>query len=207
VLLRALPIALGLLTAHVLVLLGALPGPAAGAPPLPGAVGFDALAGLAVALVALVAGVATWQSRRFIRRLRVAPAAEGAAAPVLLTLVVLAAFAVSPYALVLILPAAHAGLLATGARRPWHLAALGLLAVAPLFALCATLGGRLDRNPGFAFWYLLETTAAGARGATGPVLAVLAAACVWALGGLAAFRARKGAVAATARSGGPRRPW
>lgn len=207
VLLRCLPLAVALAAAHLLVLLGALPGTAAGAPPLPGVVGFDALAGLALAIAVGAGALAAWRARRRIRAVAPSPAAEGAAALGLLALVAVAAALVSPFALVLILPAAHAALLATGTRRPWQLVALGLVAVAPLVATCVTVSGRLDRDPAFAAWYLAETAASGARGITGIALGLLAVGAVWSLAALAALRARKDLAAVPAAAGRPRARW
>ena len=47
-----------------------------------------------------------------------------------LSVLLLVIWIVRPYALVLAVPAAHAALLATTARRPWHLPALAALALA-----------------------------------------------------------------------------
>jgi hypothetical protein len=108
------------------------------------------------------------------------------------------AWLVTPFSLVLALPAAHAGLVATAARRRWQVSALALVAAAPLILVCWSLSSRLDRNPFFAGWYLLDSMVNGSRGAVGPVLAALVLGCVWALGGLVAFRAQKGLVATPA---------
>ena len=190
--LRAVPLLVALAAAHLLVLAGMLPGTAAGAPPLPGDVGFGAVAGLGVVLAAAAGLAGWWWARRRLRRLSAVPAAEGAAALGALAVLLVVLWLVSPYALVLALPAAHAALVATAARRPWHLVALGAVALAPFAALALTTAGRLDANPVFAVWYLAETAAAGARGAWGILLGTLIGACVWALCGLVAFRIRKG---------------
>jgi quinol-cytochrome oxidoreductase complex cytochrome b subunit len=134
------------------------------------------------------------------------PAAEGAAALGALAVLLVVLWLVSPYALVLALPAAHAALVATAARRPWHLVALGAVALAPFVALALATAGRLDANPVFAVWYLAETAAAGARGAWGILLGTLIGACVWALGGLVAFRIRKGGLSGGHAAPRRRRP-
>jgi hypothetical protein len=113
---------------------------------------------------------------------------------------------VSPFALVLALPAAHAGLVASAARRRWHLAALLGVALLPIVALAATAATRLDANPFFAIWYLIDTAASGSRGPAGVVLAALIGACLWSLASLAAVRARKGSLAAARPRRRPRRP-
>jgi hypothetical protein len=195
---RVAPFLAALVAGYGLVLVGLLPGSAAGAPPQPAAVPFDARGGLGLALM-LVAAVATWGLlRRGLRRPRATPAGEAAAALVVLALLVVAAWLVTPFSLVLALPAAHAGLVATAARRRWQVAALALVAAAPLILVCWSLSSRLDRNPFFAGWYLLDSMVNGSRGAVGPVLAALVLGCVWALGGLVAFRAQKGLVATPA---------
>lgn len=190
---RSLPLVAGLMTAHLLVLAGLLPGTAAGSPPIPAQVPFAAAAGLAVGL-SLGAAALTWVAvgRRALRR-PAPPAAEGTAALGGLAVLLLVMWVLSPYAMILALPAAHAVLLATGARRGWHLPALALVGLLPLLALVSQMAGLLDSGPVFAVWYLLETAATGARGATGLVLGVLVAACVWSLGVLVAKRGVGGA--------------
>jgi hypothetical protein len=191
---RAVPPLGALLLAHLLVLTGVLPAPAAGAPPLPQAVPFDA-AGAGGLVAAGVCAFLLWRvARRHIGWLGVSAPGEAVGALSALAVLLVALWILRPYALVLVLPAAHAALLATVAPRRWHLLALAAIAVLPVLALFATVGGILHRNPLYAAWYLLETTAAGARGFVGPVLGIGLGVAVWALGGLAAFRARKGLV-------------
>jgi hypothetical protein len=190
---RSLPLVAALMTAHLLVLAGLLPGTAAGSPPIPSAVPFDAGAGLAVALSLGAAALAWTAVRRRVRRRPTTPAAEGAAALAALAVLLLVMWVLSPYALILALPAAHAAVLATAARRGWHLPALALAGALPVLMLISQMGGLLDAGPVFAVWYLLETAATGARGATGLVLGVLLVACVWSLGALVAKRGVGGA--------------
>ncbi len=195
---RVAPFLAALVAGYALVLVGLMPGSAAGAPPQPAAVPFDARGGLGLAIM-LVAGVATWGVlRRGLRRPRATPAGEAVAALLVLAVLMIVAWIVTPFALLLALPAAHAGLVATAARRRWQVAALALVAVAPILLVCVSVAARLDRNPFFAGWYLLDTMVNGSRGAVGPVLAALVLGCVWALGGLVAFRAQKGLVATPA---------
>ena len=54
------------------------------------------------------------------------------------------------------------------------------------------MAGRLDSNPVFALWYLLATALDGSRGAPGPILAALIAACVWSLAALLGVPGRQG---------------
>jgi hypothetical protein len=107
---------------------------------------------------------------------------------------------------VLAVPAAHAALLAIGARRPWHLPALGALALLPLLLGVLHVAGVLNSNAAFAVWYLADTIANGSRGATGVILAVLIAACLWSIAGLVAEQVGKGALRAPRRPRPRRRP-
>jgi hypothetical protein len=192
---RAAPAVGALLAAQVLVVLGAVPGTAAGAPPLPEAMGFDALAGLSLALVAL-AGLGVWRiASRRRERLSATPSGEAVAALLALSALVVALWWTHPYTLALVLPAAHAGLLATAAPRRWHLGVLAAVALAPLAALTLLMSAQLGRNPGFAAWYLLATAADGARSLPGVLAGILIATCVWGLARFVVFRARKGLVA------------
>lgn len=193
---RAAPLLAALAAAHLLALGGLLPGTAAGAPPLPAAAPFDALAGLGLALAA-GAGALAWLWTR--RRRRAGAPSEAVAALALLSGLVVVAWLVSPFALVPALPAAHAALVATAARRPWQVAGLALIALAPLVAVVVSVAGRIDANAAFAAWYLLETGASGARGGAGVLLAALLAACLWSLGAHVLLRARKGALAPAGR--------
>ena len=131
----------------------------------------------------------TWFSgRRRARRRAPAPAAEATAALAALAVLLLVLWVLSPYALVLALPAAHAALLATAARRSWQLAALAGVALLPVLALTLTMAGLLDTGAPFALWYLAETAVTGARGATGLVLGVLTVSCIWSIGALVVRR-------------------
>ena len=62
----------------------------------------------------------------------------------------------SPFALVIALPAAHAALLAPSARTAVAPARPAALALLPVLALALTTAGRLDSNPFFALWYLID---------------------------------------------------
>lgn len=201
--LRVVPPAVALGVAHLLSLGGLLPRSAAGAPPLPADARFGALAGLALVL-SVAAGWLGWRAtRRAARRIGASPAAEGTAALGVLAVLLLVLWAISPYSLVLAVPAAHAALLATGARRPWHLPALAAVALLPLLALVLQIAGILHANVPFTVWYLLDTAANGSRGAAGVVLAVLVVACVWSICALVAEKAAKGGLALAPRGRAP----
>ncbi len=204
--LRVVPLLVAVVTAHLLSLGGLLPRPAAGQPPLPVDARFDLLAGLTI-LLAIAAGVLGRRAtRRPARRIDASRDAEGTAALGLLSVLLVLVWLISPYALALAAPVAHAALLATGVRRPWHVPALAALALAPLVALVLQTSEILDAGSLFTVWYLIDTTANGSRGALGALLALLVAACVWSIGALAAERARAGGVIGTAAESRARRP-
>jgi len=191
---RAAPGLAALIAAQLLVVIGALPDAAVGAPPLPGAVPFGGVAGLSLTLV-VIAALAAWKLADTRRaRLGPTPSSEAVASVVALSLLILALWWFHPYTLALVLPLAHAGLLATAAQRRWHLGVLGAIAVAPFVALIVLLGSQLDRGPVFTTWYLLETSVSGARSLPGAIAAILIATCVWSLVRFVVFRARKGLV-------------
>ncbi len=205
--LRVVPLAAALGAAHLLAIGGLLPRPAAGAPPLPADARFGALAGLAIVLCAAAALLGRRATRRPSRRIQASSAAEGTAALGAMAVVLVALWTLSPYSLVIAVPIAHAALLATAARRPLHLAAAAGLALLPLLALVFHIAGLLHSNAPFAVWYLFATTANGSRGATGVILAMLFAACVWAIGALVVEQAARGSLAtAGPRDRRPRRP-
>jgi hypothetical protein len=204
--LKAAPPLAALAAGYLLSLAGILPRPAAGAPPLPADASFGAAAGLGLVLT-IAAGALAWLwARRRARRLAVAPPTEGAAALAALALLLVVLWLVSPYALVIALFPAHAALVATSARRRWQVAALIGVALLPVLALAITMSGRLDSNPVFALWYLVATALDGSRGAPGPILAAVIAACLWSLVALLAFRAGKGALSPTGTPPPRRRP-
>jgi hypothetical protein len=189
---RAIPIGVAVLTAHLLALGGLLPGAAAGAPPLPSEARFGALAGLAIAISA-GAGVLAWAAcRRRARRIGAPAAAESAAALAVIAALLVALWILSPFALILAVPAAHAALLAPDANRPWHLPALAALALLPVVLLAVHTAGVLNSNPFFAIWYLIDTVANGSRGGTGPLVAVLFGAALWSIISLTGALALKG---------------
>ena len=81
-------------------------------------------AGLAIVLAAAAGVLGAMCARRRARRVGASPAAEAAAALACLSSCSSCCGSCSPYALVLALPAAHAALVATSARRRWHVPAL-----------------------------------------------------------------------------------
>lgn len=203
--LRAVPIAAALGVAHLLSLAGLLPRPAAGEPPIAADSRFGALAGLAIILTAGAAVLAWRLTRRAARRIDASRTAEGTAALGALAVLLALLWIISPYALVLAVPAAHAALLAMGARRPWHLPALAALALLPLLALVLHVAGILHSNALFSVWYLAATAANGSRGASGVLIGVLVAACIWSICALVADRAARGGIVFGAPRGRPRR--
>lgn len=205
--LRAAVPLVAVVAGYLLSLAGILPRPAAGEPPLPAEASFGAAAGLGLVLT-IAAGAAVWWlwARRRLRRLGTTPPVEAAAALGALAVLLIVLWLVSPYALVIALPAAHAALVATSARRRWHIAVLVAIALAPVLALAISTAGRLDSNPVFALWYLLATALDGSRGAPGVILAALIGACLWSLAALVAFRASKGALSPTGTPPRRRRP-
>lgn len=201
----AAPLAL-VVAGYLMSLAGLLPRPAAGAPPLPADASFGPAAALGLAIAAGACAAAWWWARRRARRVGATPPAEAAAGLAALALLLVVLWLVSPYALVIALPPAHAALVATAARRRWQLAALGGVALLPVLLLAVTTAGRLDSNPVFALWYLLATALDGSRGAAGPLLAALIAACLLSLAAFTAFRASKGALSPTGTPPPRRRP-
>ena len=203
---RAVPIGVAVFVAHLLALAGLLPGAAAGAPPLPAEARFGALAGLAIAIAAGAGALAWVGTRRRARRIGAPAAAESAAALAVISALLIALWILSPFALALAVPAAHAALLAPDADRPWHLPALAALALLPVLALAVTTASVLNSNPLFAVWYLIDTVANGSRGGTGPLVAVLFGAALWSIIALTWARAAKGGVGGTRARRRPRRP-
>ena len=198
---RLLPLVIGMLVAHLLATAGMLASAAGGWPPLAGSVPFDLPAVVAM-LLAVGAGVLTWLAVRLRAIRRDAEVASRAAAGVIaLGGVCLVLWIVSPFALVIALPAAHAALVVTRARRSWQVVALAIIAMTPIVLLCVWLSGRIDRGFVGSVWYLIETTLAGGRGVAGPVLAAAILIIAWSLGGLVMRRVRRGLVAA-----GPYKP-
>ncbi len=183
-----------LFLAHLLTMWGVLRAPNVGRPPPPAEIAFGSRALLVMLMLGLVSFVLWMWVRPRVNATGANPPAEAAGALVWLALITLVAWWLTPFALVLILPAAHAALAATVAPRRWQVVALAALAVAAPIAVVATTSSDIHRNPLFAVWYLCETSVSGARGLAGPVLAVLVGVCVWSLSTLVAFRARKGLV-------------
>ncbi len=190
--LRGAPLLTGAFVLHLMALLGMLPPPSAGVPPLPRFVGFGSREAVSVALALALAGVVWLLTHRSLRRMSAPPASEAAAALVVLGVVSLLAWLVTPFALVLTLPASHAVLIATSVTRRWQAIALGVAGLLPLLALCVSVGSQLGRNPLFAAWYLIATTAGGARGSIWPMLVLLLTCAVWSMAVLVVIRYRKG---------------
>lgn len=198
---RLLPVVAAVLVGHLLSTAGMLAGPAGGWPPLADQVPFDLPAVVAIVL-SVGAAVLTWLAVRHRATRRDAEVASRAATGVIaLGAVCLLLWLANPFALLIALPAAHAALVATRAKRPWQVMGLALIAAAPAALLVWWASGRIDRGWPYSAWYLIETTVSGARGITGPVLACAVLVAVWSLGSLVMSRVRRGLVAA-----GPYRP-
>src|SRR5207248_3355394 len=150
---------------------------------------FDGVAGLSLTLVVLAA-LAGWKvASRRRQRLGAMTSSEAVGALVALSALILALWWTHPYTLALVLPLAHAGLLATAAPRRWHLGALAAVALAPLAVLILLMGSQLGRGPVFTTWYLLVTAVDGARSIPGAIAGILIATCVWSLVRFVIFRA------------------
>jgi hypothetical protein len=116
---RLLPAIAAVLVAHLLATAGMMAGASGGWPPLPEQVPFDLAAAVAV-LLSVGAAVLTWLVVRHRAMRRDAEVASRAAAGVIaLGALCLLLWIYSPFALLIALPAAHAALVATRARRPW----------------------------------------------------------------------------------------
>jgi len=193
---RAVPLAAAAIVLHLLGVAGLVPGASAGAPPLPADVPLTPRGGLALGITALVAVAAWLGTRARAKAVGAAPAAEAAAGLVALAAVSAAAWVLRPSVLLVLLPAAHAVLIATAVPRRWQVSACAAAAALPLLGLAAVTGAQVDRDPLFGAWYLLATTAEGARGVMGPALGIAMIACMWSMAALVVLRARKGLVAA-----------
>jgi hypothetical protein len=181
------------------ILLGALGALAAtpSAPVLGDAMGFDGAAATAVLSCALVLGLAWLGWPVLVRRLglvvRPAPGAPGVDAVGIVTLLVLllvacVAWAVDPYAALLVVPGLHLLLpIASPERRPRPLAGLGLLALAliPLGLLVAFYAHQLGYGPGGVAWAAVLLLAGGHVGVLAAAVWSVAAGCAVAISLLA----------------------
>jgi hypothetical protein len=192
-----------LLVAHALAMWGVLRGPDVGRPPPPRDLPFGRMEVLIVVALALLSVVLGWVVRPRLARTGAQPPEDAAGALVWLALITLLAWWLAPFALVLILPAAHAALAATVVQHRWQVAILAAVGLVVPVAVIVKTAVDIDRNPLFAIWYLCQTSVSGARGMLGPILAVLVGVCVVSLGTLVMFRARKGLVGRRPR---PARP-
>lgn len=159
----------GAVTGRVVALTGVVPGAAAGAPALPERVPLDATA-LLVLIVAVGVGWLSW----FLMSRGAPPPAPrrvrlvGAVACSVVLMVVL--WAANPFAMAALLPFAHGLLLVTAARRGWQAAVLAAFAILPLAWVLLTGAAQTGLSAPDFTWYLLETSATGARGVGVPLL-------------------------------------
>ena len=194
---RIVAVVVVLFAAHLMSLFNLWPQSAAGAPPQPQDVPF----GWGPLLGAALVGVLFAGLRLRVRRPRRVLEGQAPVALLVLAGALLALWLVSPFALLLALPAAHLVLVAGQVSRVWHVRLLALAGVLPLVLLAANVAAGLDRNLLFAAWYLLDTTASGARGVWGPLLGAVILGALWALATFAGDRAHEVAHP----SGGPTR--
>ncbi|MFN8108984.1 MAG: hypothetical protein U0Y82_03945 [Thermoleophilia bacterium] len=196
VVVRCAPLLVGGTVLHLLGVAGMLPSLAAGAPALPSATPFGSKGAFALGVSLITAAIvwALWGRRP--TRVPATPAAQAAAGLLVLSLAIILTWALHPTALLLIVPAAHAGLVATSAPRRGQVAALAVVAVLPLAVVTLSVGQQIDRGPLFAAWYLVSTAGQGGRGALGPLFVVATVAALWAMSTLVALRVRSGVLSA-----------
>jgi hypothetical protein len=164
------PVFSSLMLGWLLTLWGVLHSPEVGRPPSPADIPFDGQAALAMLLIVLSALALGMGVRAHLGDMKAAIPAETAGALAWLSLAVIAAWWYVPFALVLILPVAHAVVAASLAPRLWQIGLLGVAAVLVPLALVLRIAGVIDKSPLFALWYIAETTLSGARGLAGPVI-------------------------------------
>lgn len=165
--------------ARVIALTGLIPSAAAGRSALPSEVPLDVTAA-SVLLLLLLVGAAVW----FLLRRGSAPPAPRrvrlVATVAIVAMLMLVLWITNPFAMVALLPLAHGLLLLTAVRRGWQAAVLGAAAILPPAWILITGAAQTDLSvPRFA-WYVVETSATGARGLALPLLvaAVLAMAAL-----------------------------
>ena len=178
---RFLAPAVALLSGNILTIAGLLPEGAAGRPPLADTAGFTATSALALLIVAVAAAVAWRFARPRVEAAHALPPTDAGAALITLALTLVATWIVHPFVLVLVLPAAHAAVLATVDRDRWKIGVLAMVSVLPILMLVGVIGGLVDRSTIPALWYLAVTTVAGTRGILAPGLGLAMAVCIWAL--------------------------
>jgi hypothetical protein len=152
---RFVPVVVALLVAHLLATAGMIAPAAGGWPPLAEQVPFD-LAAMVAIVLSVGAGVLAWLAVRHRATRRDAEVASRAATGVIaLGVVCVLLWLASPFGLLVALPAAHAALVATRARRPWQVLGLALVAAAPAVLLTWWVAGRIDRGIPYSAWSLI----------------------------------------------------
>jgi hypothetical protein len=174
---RILPWVAAGLAATMLGRAGLMPGMSAGAVPLPGDAPVLLRSVVALAAVVVIALVISFLSASRIARLAVIPASDVAVSLAGLAVMLGVVWTMRPVMLVLVIPAAHAAVIALTATRRRQLVPLVVVGVAPALVLCWSVADQLNRGVIYAAWYLIVTTAQGGRGAVGPVCALVLLGC------------------------------
>lgn len=198
---RSVPLLVALLLGRILTAAGVLRAPDIGRAPVPVELPFDGQGVLALLFIVLSALAVAMLVRPRVAATGATPQAEAAAALLVLSVAVLLAWWLLPFALVLILPAVHAAVAAIIAPRVWQLILLGLVALLTPIAVLIHVGDATGRGVLYAIWYLVETMVSGARGLVGPLLFAVVVVALGSLLGLITFRVRKGLVQADVRKG------
>lgn len=201
---RLLPGATILLLGWLLTLWGVLRAPDVGRPAAATELAFDGQAALALLLVFLTAVAVSMVVRPRVERIVATNLGDGAAALIVVSIVILVAWWHMPYALVLILPPVHAMVAAALAPRLWQVVLAAMVGILVPLALVLRIAGMLERNPLYALWYLTQTTLSGARGLLGPVIAVVVVVAMATLAAITVDRIRHGVVDRRFAVKGPR---
>jgi hypothetical protein len=174
---RLLPWVVAVCVGTALARAGLMPGMSAGQVPQPADAPILARSLVALAAIVVVGLVLSAWGASHIARLVLIPASDVAASLVGLGLMLVVAFVLRPFMIVLVLVAAHAAVLALTASRRWQLVLATVVGLVPVAALCWSVSDQLHRGIPYAAWYLLVTTIQGGRGVFGPMVAVILVVC------------------------------